>query len=150
MNRGAPPPPPPRGPPPPPPPPPPSPPPVSPPPSPPGAPAPPPRPPGPPRAPPPAGARGPPSGCNEDRATDALRWHKPSPGFLKVPIFLSSGARDTIATPADHERVAAEMAAHGFTTIRCERHDDGHVVNDSHLSIALRWFREPHRAGVGL
>jgi predicted esterase len=90
------------------------------------------------------------SGCNEDRATDALRWHKPGPGFLKVPIFLSSGARDTIATPADHERVAAEMAAHGFTTIRCERHDQGHVVNDSHLSIALRWFREPHRAGVGL
>jgi predicted esterase len=89
------------------------------------------------------------SGCNEDRATDALRWHRPGLGFMKVPIFLSSGARDTIATPADHERVAAEIAKRGFTTIRCERHDEGHVLNAPHLSLALRWFGETHHAGGG-
>src|SRR6266404_5641748 len=39
------------------------------------------------------------SGINEDRLGEAYKTYQPGGGFLDVPVWLSSGASDTVATP---------------------------------------------------
>ena len=48
--------------------------------------------------------------CNEDMATMSLHEHHPPFGsFVNVPIYLSSGADDKIATPEAHREVMKAM-----------------------------------------
>ena len=82
-------------------------------------------------------------GCNEDRATDALRWHKPGPAFQHTPIFLSGGAQDRTANPDEQEAVAASLKKSGFIRVRRESFDGGHELHAPHLAEALRWFVTP-------
>ncbi len=78
-------------------------------------------------------------GCNQDMAT--REWRKGSPPqFLGVPIFLSSGKEDTIATPAESEAVRDSMKRTGFSKVRLEGHDGAHVVSQPHVTEALQWF----------
>ncbi len=79
------------------------------------------------------------SGCNWDTASVAYRKSAP-PNFLAVPVFLSSGRSDTIATPAHHEEVKNSLRATGFYKVRLESFDGAHVVYGSHVGEALRWF----------
>ncbi len=78
-------------------------------------------------------------GCNQDMASVELRKGSP-PQFLAVPIFLSSGTADTIATPAQTEEVKESMRRTGFRKVRLETHDGAHVVCQPHVGEALRWF----------
>ncbi len=78
-------------------------------------------------------------GCNQDMASAELRKGSP-PQFLVVPIFLSSGKADTIATPAQTEGVKESMRRTGFRKVRLETHDGAHVVCQPHIGEALRWF----------
>jgi hypothetical protein len=78
-------------------------------------------------------------GCNQDMASVELRKGSP-PQFLAVPIFLSSGKADTIATPAQTEEVKESMQHTGFRKLRLETHDGAHVVCQPHIGEALRWF----------
>jgi predicted esterase len=78
-------------------------------------------------------------GCNRDMATKEYRKRSP-PDFLGVPIFLSSGKDDTIATPAQSEEVRNSMKRTGFANVRLESHDGGHVVSQPHVTEALKWF----------
>lgn len=78
-------------------------------------------------------------GCNQDMASSELRQGAP-PRFLSVPIFLSSGQADTIATPAQSEAVLESMRQTGFRKVRLETHDGAHVVCQPHIGEALRWF----------
>ena len=78
-------------------------------------------------------------GCNQDMASAELRKGSP-PQFLTVPIFLSSGTADTIATPAQTEEVKESMRRTGFRKVRLETHDGAHVVCQPHIGEALRWF----------
>jgi hypothetical protein len=84
-------------------------------------------------------------GCNEDRATDALRWHKPGPAFFAVPIYLSSGLADPIATPAQQQAVADSMHAAGFKNVRLESYAGSHRMEPAQLAAGLRWFAAPDR-----
>ena len=82
-------------------------------------------------------------GCNEDRATDALRWHKPGPAFLQTPVFLSGGAQDRTANVDEQEAVAASLKKTGFVRVRRESYEGGHELHAPHLAEALRWFANP-------
>ena len=82
-------------------------------------------------------------GCNEDRASDALQWHKPGPAFFAVRIHLSSGLSDAIATPAQHRAVRDSMLAAGFKNVRLETYAGTHRMDPVQLSAGLRWFAAP-------
>ncbi len=86
-------------------------------------------------------------GCNQDMASAVLRKGSP-PGFRSVPIFLSSGKADTIATPSQTEAVKESMWRTGFRNLRLETHDGAHVVFQPHIGEALRWFVASSSAGV--
>ncbi len=83
------------------------------------------------------------TGVNVDRLTESYNAYRPGPAMLDVPIFLSSGTADKIATPLDHARVFASMQKGGFRRSRLEAFDGEHVVNAKHVADALRWFRTP-------
>ena len=81
-------------------------------------------------------------GINEDRITEGYRRFKPDSSFLSVPIFLSSGREDRIATLEEQTAVKNAMARTGFRNIRHETFPGGHVVLSSQVREALRWFRK--------
>jgi predicted esterase len=62
--------------------------------------------------------------------------------FRGIPIFLQSGEKDEIATPADHRSVHDELKREGFRRIRVEYFRGPHVVDAGPLRTALDWFRE--------
>ena len=78
-------------------------------------------------------------GCNQDLASAAYRKNAP-PNFLGAAVFLSSGKSDTIATPAQHEKVKRSLQATGFRNVRLESFDGGHDIYQPHIGEALRWF----------
>ena len=84
-------------------------------------------------------------GCNEDRATDALHWHKPGPAFFALPIWLSSGLTDPTATPAQQQAVRDSMLASGFKNVRLETYSGAHALEPAQLAAGLRWFAEPDK-----
>ncbi len=78
-------------------------------------------------------------GCNQDMATVA--YHRSVvPQFLAVPVFLSSGKQDTIATPVQHEFVKSSLRGTGFQKVRLESYDGAHDVYAPHIGEALKWF----------
>ncbi len=82
-------------------------------------------------------------GCNEDRASDALRWHRPGPAFFAVPIYLSSGLADPIAPPALQRAVRDSMLAAGFKNVRLETCAGTHRMEPAEITAGLRWFAAP-------
>jgi hypothetical protein len=82
------------------------------------------------------------SGINEDRLGEAYRTYQPGRGFLEIPVWLSSGTRDTVATPQSHGRVQVSLERIGFKRVRLERFDGTHQLKMSEVQRALRWFRE--------
>lgn len=82
-------------------------------------------------------------GCNEDMATRGIDQYKPSRWtFLKVPIFLSNGEGDNVATVEAGRRVRDSMNDRGFKNIRVETCPGGHDPYPAHMSEALAWFEE--------
>ena len=80
-------------------------------------------------------------GCNQDTATEALqKEHPPFGPFVNVPIYLSSGTDDKIATPDQHQSVKTSMKATGFNKIRLETYKGGHDSYPAHTTEALNWF----------
>lgn len=81
------------------------------------------------------------TGINEDRLADSYRKFQPGSGFLRTPIFVSSGQADRIAPPDAQRSVVAATQRAGFTQVRHEFFPEGHNVKRAHLRAALRWFR---------
>lgn len=80
-------------------------------------------------------------GCNQDTASESLRDdHPPFGAFVNIPIFLSSGTKDKIATPESHQAVRNSMKASGFNKVRLESYDGAHDVYSPHTTEALSWF----------
>ena len=80
-------------------------------------------------------------GCNEAAAVWALEeYRKPLPQFLRVPVFLSSGERDAIATPAQHRQVQRDMIGAGFSRVRLDSYSGRHELNQQQVRAALEWF----------
>jgi len=82
------------------------------------------------------------SGINEDRLGEAYRTYQPGPGLLEVPVWLSSGASDPVATPQAHNLVKASLDRIGFKRVRLEQFSGGHQLKLSEVSRALQWFRQ--------
>lgn len=82
------------------------------------------------------------SGINEDRLGEAYKIYQPGKGLLEVPVWLSSGDRDKVATPASHNLVNASLNRTGFKRVRLERFSGGHQLKAGEIQRALHWFRE--------
>jgi hypothetical protein len=82
------------------------------------------------------------SGINEDRLGEAYRTYQPGRGFLEIPVWLSSGNGDTIATPQSHSLVKASLERTGFRRVRLEQFNGGHELKGPEVRRALHWFRE--------
>ncbi len=81
------------------------------------------------------------AGCNQPTLRFALSLPQlPHATFLSTPVFLSSGSRDPIATPAQMEQVRDNLTDTGFTTVKFERFNGSHEVYAPHIEEALRWF----------
>jgi hypothetical protein len=82
------------------------------------------------------------SGINDDRLSPAYKTYQPGPEFLNIPIWISGGMDDTIATPSSEGAVQASLQRTGFKRVRIERFMGGHRLKRSEVRLALRWFRE--------
>ncbi|MFZ1218027.1 MAG: hypothetical protein WAO00_01985 [Chthoniobacterales bacterium] len=82
------------------------------------------------------------SGINDDRLSPAYKTYQPGPEFLNIPIWISGGMDDTIATPSSEGAVHASLQRTGFKRVRIERFMGGHRLKRSEVRLALRWFRE--------
>jgi predicted esterase len=82
------------------------------------------------------------AGVNEDTVVSAAKHFAVlNETYRRVPIFLQSGEKDQIATPADHRRVYEELKRARFRHIRVEYFPGAHVVDPASLRTALDWFR---------
>jgi len=82
------------------------------------------------------------SGINEDRLGEAYKTYQPGRGFLEVPVWLSSGSGDTVATPQSHNLVKTSLERTGFKRVRLEQFDGQHQLKMSEVRRALQWFRQ--------
>jgi hypothetical protein len=77
------------------------------------------------------------TGINQDRLSEGYRKFQPGAGFLRTPIFLSSGERDTTATPQHHASVKFTLERTGFTRVRLETFPQGHAVKRDHVRTGV-------------
>lgn len=83
------------------------------------------------------------AGINEDTVSSGARELKVlDDTYKRVPIFLLSGEKDDIATPADHLNIRDSLKRTGFKNVRLEYFPGPHVVDPAPLRAALDWFRE--------
>jgi len=81
------------------------------------------------------------SGINQDTVATAARQFKVlDEEYRSIPVFLQAGRSDTVATPAQHREVKAELLRRGFHSVRLELVEGGHRVDASWLPTALEWF----------
>jgi hypothetical protein len=82
------------------------------------------------------------SGINEDRLSPAYKTYQPGSNFLNVPIWISGGMDDPIATPSLEGAARVSMQRTGFKRVRVEHFMGKHWLKRSEVRLALRWFRE--------
>jgi len=85
------------------------------------------------------------SGMNQDFLSLSYRKSRIGTGFLKVPVFISSGTNDRIAPVEAAREVAAELRHTGFQSVRFETFAGGHAVKHDHTVEALRWFGKNYK-----
>lgn len=88
------------------------------------------------------------AGINEDLLGEGYRKFHPGPDFFSTKVFITSGQRDKIATPAQTERVRQSIQASGFRQVRLETFPEGHNVKRPLTVAALRWFHSDSSAIV--
>ena len=82
------------------------------------------------------------AGMNMDLISSAYKDYQPPPDFLNVPIWISSGTSDPIATPGLTEAAYFSLKRTGFKNVRLEKFFGGHALKRADLQRALHWFRE--------
>ncbi len=83
------------------------------------------------------------AGCNEDTVVAAARHFKVlNDTYRRIPVFLQSGDKDEVATPAEHWNVYDALKLAGFRNVRVESFPGPHVVYPALLRKALDWFRD--------
>ena len=84
-------------------------------------------------------------GCNEDRSWDAIRLYRPGEAFKTVPVFLSCGTSDQIASPEQQTAVKQSLERGGFKNVRLVTYDGGHSLDNAHVRLALKWFAPAYK-----
>jgi predicted esterase len=83
------------------------------------------------------------AGVNQNTIVSAAQQFKVlNDTYRRIPIFLQSGEKDEISTPADHLNVYDELKRVGFKNIRIEYFPGRHDVDPGPLRKALDWFRD--------
>jgi hypothetical protein len=82
------------------------------------------------------------SGINEDKMSEAYKTYQPGADFLNIPIWISGGMDDIIATPSLEGKAQASMRSTGFKRVRLEHFIGVHQLKRSEVKLALRWFRQ--------
>jgi hypothetical protein len=82
------------------------------------------------------------AGINDDKLSEAYKTYQPGADFLNIPVWISGGMDDVIATPSLEGKVAAGIRSTGFTRVRLEHFMGPHVLKRSEVKLALRWFRQ--------
>ena len=82
------------------------------------------------------------SGINDDKMSESYRTYQPGPDFLNIPVWISGGNEDPIATPGLESQMMASMRRTGFKRVRLEHFAGVHQLKRSEVKLALRWFRE--------
>lgn len=82
------------------------------------------------------------SGINDDKMSESYRNYQPGPAFLNIPVWISGGNEDPIATPGLEGQMMANMRRTGFTRVRVEHFVGVHQLKRSEVKLALRWFRQ--------
>ncbi len=83
------------------------------------------------------------AGINEDTLADAAMWFNVlNAAFKRTPVFIQAGAKDEVATPAEHQKVISDLKRAGFRNVRIEFSPAAHDVDPGPLRDALDWFRE--------
>lgn len=82
------------------------------------------------------------SGINDDKMSESYKTYQPGRAFLHIPVWISGGNEDPIATPGLEGQMMANMRRTGFTRVRLEHFAGVHQVKRSEVKLALRWFRE--------
>jgi len=82
------------------------------------------------------------AGINQDTLVAAAeQFQVLDAKFKNIPIFLQSGEKDEVATPADHRAVYAELRRAGFRRVRLEYFPGAHEIDPTQLGVALDAFR---------
>ena len=79
-------------------------------------------------------------GCNENTPGYAMMFNDPGESYLGVPIYLSVGDGDGIASVSDVQEVRNSMEACGFENIRMKTYGGAHTLYWPHVAEGLRWF----------
>ncbi len=82
------------------------------------------------------------SGMNEDKLSEAYKTYQPGSNFLNIPVWVSGGMDDVIATPSLESQAVANMRRTGFKQVRLEHFIGVHQLKRSEVKLALRWFRQ--------
>ena len=83
------------------------------------------------------------AGINTDAILAAAEQFKVmNATFKRTPIFLQTGDKDEVSTPADHWNIFDSLMLAGFKNLRAEKTPGAHEVDSGPLGKALDWFRE--------
>lgn len=83
------------------------------------------------------------AGINVDTIVAAAQhFNVLNDSFKGIPVFLQSGDKDEIATPAEHRAIHDDLKRAGFTHVTLKFSDAAHEVDPVPLRTALDWFRE--------
>jgi len=82
------------------------------------------------------------SGINQDTMSESYKAYLPSADFLNIPIWISGGMDDIIATPSLEGSMVASLGRNGFKRVRLEHFIGTHQLKRSEVRLALRWFRQ--------
>ena len=66
-----------------------------------------------------------------------------------LPIFISAGESDSIATKEVTDKMHQDVTGKGFRKVRFEHFAGGHELNRQHLQTALAWFLEENDKSRG-
>jgi len=82
------------------------------------------------------------AGINQDTlVAAAAQFQVLDAKFKNIPIFLQSGEKDEVSTPADHRAIYADLRRAGFRRVRLEYFPGAHEIDPTQLGVALDAFR---------
>jgi hypothetical protein len=78
-------------------------------------------------------------------ASEGLKDYRPDRAtFRKVPVYISAGKKDVVATVAAANKVRVSLEATGFREVRLDTYDGAHEPDSAQITEALNWFKELH------